>query len=87
MSSKPLLVRIPEDLHARVKDHATVYGTSMTQVATAALEAYLNSSYVLITFTEEETGDSAGDLVVRIPEEEVAKLWRKNFGPDKLQDS
>lgn len=75
--SKPLLVRIPEELHARVKEHAEAHSSSMAQVTIAALNAYLNASYMLISVVEEESGDKAGQFVVRVPDGELEKLWRE----------
>jgi hypothetical protein len=80
--SKPLLVRIPPELHARVKDYAEVHSSSMAQVTIAALKAYLDASYMLISVVEEESGERAGQFVVRVPDGELEKLWRQHELPD-----
>ena len=41
--TKPLLVRIPDELHARVKEESHTTGKSMAQIAADALDLYLNS--------------------------------------------
>ncbi len=40
---KGMLSRIPEDLHARVKQSANTQGISMSRVVEEALEMYLSS--------------------------------------------
>ena len=44
--TKPMLSRVPDELHARVKSEAAKQGVSMTKIVEDALEMYLNSIFL-----------------------------------------
>ena len=66
---KNLFIRVPEDLHARVKQEAERTGTPMNRIAIDALNLYLNS----IQLTA-HIDTSSGDVTIMIDENEVKKL-------------
>ena len=67
--TKAMLSRVPEDLHARVKNDANERGISMSKVVTEALEMYFRS-VSLAAYMEK----NSGQVTVTINHKEVGKL-------------
>ncbi len=68
-SMKPMLARVPDELHARVKQEAEKRNVSMTKVITEALEIYLNS-----VFLAAHLDDESGGVIFSIRNSELEKL-------------
>ncbi len=81
-----MLARVPDELHARVKEEAEKRNVSMTRVITEALEMYLNS-----VFLSAHLDSQQGQVVTfSIHKSEVDKLKKLRSVDDwevRLQDS
>ncbi len=72
---KHLYLRIPDELHARVKKEAALKGVSMNRLVVSAIEIWLRS--ITITgFFKSESDDEAGQILINIPPYELKKLER-----------
>ena len=70
---KHLYIRIPDELHASVKESAAHKGVSMNYLVISALEIWLNS--ITVTgFFKSESDDEAGQVMINIPPYELKKL-------------
>ena len=74
-----MLARVPDELHARVKQEADQRNMSMTKVITNALELYLRS--VVIVGELDRDGFT---VILRIHEAQFRKIREMD---DRLQDS
>ena len=74
---KPMLTRVPENLHARVKSEAESRGLSMTQLVIEALEEYLSAVHVSADFAIDPRYDPniGGIIAIKIGREELEKLY------------
>lgn len=70
---KHLYIRIPDELHARVKETAFDKGVSMNKLVISALEIWL-SSITVTGFFKSESDDEAGQIMINIPPYELKKL-------------
>lgn len=92
--TKPMLTRVPDELHARVKDEADKRGVSMTKIVIAALEEYLSAIHLSADFVVDERyrPQVGGLIAIRISREELDKVERslgdtKSDGAIRSQNS
>lgn len=85
--TKAMLSRIPESLHARVKQESGKRGVSMSKIVEDALEQYLKSVFLAVHIDE-----NPGQVTFTVRRSELHKLKSfeeviKEVNEARLQDS
>lgn len=86
--TKPMLSRIPEDLHARVKAESNERGVSMTRIVIEALEKHLDAVHFSGEWVLDPrfSPDTGGLIVIKLLPGELNKIRRSVSGNEEDQD-